>query len=100
MDRQNDEKDGAARQALIAQRLRARSHGGQAAGQIPRRAEGGPAPLSAAQRRLWILQQIEPDSPIPNRPMALRLTGRLDRDALTLSLGEIVRRHEALRTVF
>jgi amino acid adenylation domain-containing protein len=58
------------------------------------------APLSAAQRRLWVLHRLEPESPAFNRPMALRLTGPLDRQALARSLAEIVRRHEALRTVF
>ncbi|MGH8769835.1 MAG: non-ribosomal peptide synthetase [Burkholderiales bacterium] len=58
------------------------------------------APLSAAQRRLWLLHRLEPESPAFNRPMALHLTGPLDRRALTQSLAEIVHRHEALRTIF
>jgi amino acid adenylation domain-containing protein len=88
------------RQALIEQHLRARSTAAQIAGRIPRRATQGPAPLSAAQKRLWILQQLEPDNPVFNRPLALRLTGELDPSVLTHSISEIVRRHEALRTVF
>jgi len=58
------------------------------------------APLSAAQRRLWLLHRLEPKSPAFNRPMALHLRGALDRQALTYSLAEIIRRHEALRTIF
>ncbi|HEU4456215.1 MAG TPA: amino acid adenylation domain-containing protein, partial [Longimicrobium sp.] len=59
-----------------------------------------PPPLSFAQERLWFLDQLEPGSAFYNLPFALRLRGALDVDALERSLGEIVRRHEALRTVF
>jgi amino acid adenylation domain-containing protein len=57
-------------------------------------------PLSFAQERLWFLDQLEPGSAFYNLPFALRLRGALDVDALERSLGEIVRRHDALRTVF
>jgi aspartate racemase len=43
---------------------------------------------------------MEPGSPAYNRPADFRLTGRLNAQALELSLSEIVRRHEALRTRF
>ncbi|HST57142.1 MAG TPA: amino acid adenylation domain-containing protein, partial [Longimicrobium sp.] len=59
-----------------------------------------PPPLSFAQERLWFLDQLEPGSAFYNLPFALRLRGALDVDALERSLGEIVRRHDALRTVF
>ncbi|HEX8317688.1 amino acid adenylation domain-containing protein [Longimicrobium sp.] len=59
-----------------------------------------PPPLSFAQERLWFLDQLEPGSAFYNLPFALRLRGPLDVDALERSLGEIVRRHQALRTVF
>ena len=57
-------------------------------------------PLSFAQQRLWFLQQLEPESTAYNLPLAVRLSGALDRSALQRSLSEIVRRHEALRTTF
>jgi amino acid adenylation domain-containing protein len=61
---------------------------------------GVPLPLSFAQQRLWIVDQLEPGSTAYHVPLALRLTGTLDFAALDRALGEIVRRHEALRTRF
>ncbi|HTG35649.1 MAG TPA: non-ribosomal peptide synthase/polyketide synthase [Thermoanaerobaculia bacterium] len=58
------------------------------------------APLSFAQERLWVLDQLEPANPSYNMPSVLRLRGLLEIPLLAASLGEIVRRHEALRTVF
>jgi amino acid adenylation domain-containing protein len=60
----------------------------------------GALPLSFAQERLWLIDRLEPGSAVYNLPMAWRLGGALDQAALERSLGEIVRRHEALRTVF
>ncbi|HEX6291542.1 MAG TPA: amino acid adenylation domain-containing protein, partial [Herpetosiphonaceae bacterium] len=59
-----------------------------------------PLPLSFAQERLWILDQLEPGSTTYNIPASFRLTGSLDMPALEQSLSEIVRRHAALRTRF
>jgi amino acid adenylation domain-containing protein len=64
---------------------------------VPR---GGDFPLSFAQRRLWFLQTLDPESAAYNMPGAFRLTGRLDAAALAGALREIARRHEALRTTF
>src|SRR5688500_18730485 len=60
----------------------------------------GALPLSFAQERLWFLDRLEPGSTTYNMPAARRLGGALDEAALERSLSEIVRRHEALRTVF
>jgi acyl-CoA synthetase (AMP-forming)/AMP-acid ligase II/NADP-dependent 3-hydroxy acid dehydrogenase YdfG/acyl carrier protein len=58
------------------------------------------APLSHAQRSFWFMTQLAPESPFYNQPMALRLTGALDVEALQWACGEIVRRHAILRTIF
>jgi natural product biosynthesis luciferase-like monooxygenase protein len=57
-------------------------------------------PTSFAQQRLWFLDQLDPGSTLYNLPMAVRLHGLLDRDALEQTFGQIVRRHEVLRTTF
>ncbi|HEX7243641.1 MAG TPA: amino acid adenylation domain-containing protein, partial [Longimicrobiaceae bacterium] len=61
---------------------------------------GGPLPLSFAQERLWFLEQMRPEDGAYNIPITLRLSGALDVPAMERSLSEVVRRHEALRTVF
>ncbi|MFL6199844.1 MAG: amino acid adenylation domain-containing protein [Thermoanaerobaculia bacterium] len=59
----------------------------------------GPAPLSFTQQRLWFLHQLDPEDAY-HVPGALRLRGPVREDVLERTLSEIVRRHEALRTVF
>ena len=67
---------------------------------IPRLSREGGLPLSPAQRRLWLLDQIIPNQSAYNISGAVRLLGTLNEDALEQSLREIVRRHEVLRTSF
>ena len=57
-------------------------------------------PLSFAQQRLWFLDQMEGGGSVYNVPAAFELAGRLDVEALHRALNEILRRHEALRTIF
>ena len=84
----------------IAREVEALGGGRAAAAEAPGVEETGPAPLSFAQERLWLLDQIAPGTAAYNMPGAFRLRGALDGPALDRAVGEIVRRHEALRTTF
>jgi amino acid adenylation domain-containing protein len=59
-----------------------------------------PLPMSFAQQRLWLFEQLQPGNSVYNQADAVRILGELDRSALERSLAEIVRRHEVLRTRF
>ena len=83
----------AAKQALLAQRLRGRG----AVATIRARPAGVAPPLSFAQERLWFMEQMVPGSAAHTIPVALRLRGALDAGALELALGDVADRHEALR---
>jgi amino acid adenylation domain-containing protein/non-ribosomal peptide synthase protein (TIGR01720 family) len=58
------------------------------------------APLSFAQERIWFLQQLDPDATVYNKQGVVELDGELDATALRAALGELVQRHDALRTRF
>src|SRR5947209_6245233 len=67
----------------------------------PRDAQGaGRFPLSFSQLREWLLEQLDPGTPAYNLPGGARVLGPLDLAALRRAVGEIVRRHESLRTTF
>ncbi|MFD6860663.1 amino acid adenylation domain-containing protein, partial [Rhodococcus sp. NPDC060090] len=57
-------------------------------------------PLSLAQQRMWFLNRFEPDSSANNLPLAIRLRGTLDVEALRAAVADLIRRHESLRTVY
>ena len=58
------------------------------------------APLSFAQQRIWFIDRLEGGSAQYHLPIAIRLSGALDRDALQRAFDAMLVRHEALRTVF
>jgi amino acid adenylation domain-containing protein len=82
----------------ILRKKRAESAAGTAI--PPRDRAAGPPPLSFSQERLWLIDQLDPDSPAYNLPVATRLRGALDVEALRRSLEAIRGRHESLRTRF
>jgi len=67
---------------------------------IPSLPRDQPLPLSFAQQRLWFLDQLHPGVPAYHLPLAVRLAGALDVEALNLSLATVLARHEILRTTF
>lgn len=56
-------------------------------------------PASFGQKRLWLLEQMQPDTPLYTMAAALHLRGPLDTEALNRALTAVVERHEVLRTV-
>ena len=58
------------------------------------------APLSYAQERLWVLQQLDPQNPTYNISVRVQLSGQLHVETLVQALDEVIRRHEILRTTF
>jgi len=55
--------------------------------------------LSYGQRRLWTLDKIEQNGATYNMPLAVRLHGPINIDALASALTYIIERHESLRTL-
>nr|WP_276323079.1 condensation domain-containing protein [Streptomyces sp. S501] len=87
----------ALRARLLRQRLRGAAATAPSDG-ITRAPRGGPLPLSFAQQRLWVLDQLSPGSTAYLMTAALRLSGPLDTGALRGALDALVARHEVLRT--
>ena len=84
--------------AELAKNIQEASHQGVSAiTPVPR---DGNLPLSFAQARLWLLEQLNPDSGIYNMPAKVCLVGELNVAVLEQSINEIIRRHEVLRTSF
>ncbi|MEM7200893.1 MAG: amino acid adenylation domain-containing protein [Planctomycetota bacterium] len=68
--------------------------------QIERVSREGPIPLSDTQQRLWLLHELGEELVAYNVPLNLRIRGSLNREALDWALGQILERHEAMRTSF
>jgi amino acid adenylation domain-containing protein len=88
--------------AGLALRVEEALRGGDGAAPPPILPAGreGPLPLSFAQRQLWVVERMGGAEGVYDVPLALRLAGPLASAALGRALREVVRRHEALRTVF
>ncbi len=67
---------------------------------ITRVTRDGELPLSYSQQRMWFFEQLAHESASFHIPLGVRIKGRLNRAALEQTFGEIIRRHESLRTVF
>ncbi|MCB1034956.1 MAG: AMP-binding protein, partial [Acidobacteria bacterium] len=59
---------------------------------------GEPVPASFAQERLWILQQMEPESAAYNQAAVALLSGSLDAEGLEGALADLLQRQAVLRT--
>lgn len=94
--------DLSARQADLLQRARARAGTGRTAGHragpVRRTEHTGPAPLSHAQHRMWLMDRLGQGGALYNVPVAARLHGPLDTDALATALTALTERHTILRT--
>ena len=88
------------KQALLEQRLKGAPNKPSTVTEIPKRPDGGFAPLSFAQLQMWVIDQITPGNPAYGQPNGYRLRGALDRTALEDSFNAVIKRHEALRTTF
>ncbi|MET8046927.1 amino acid adenylation domain-containing protein [Streptosporangium sp. NPDC005286] len=71
-----------------------------AGGRVSRREPSERVPMSFSQQRLWYLDRMLPGASLYLLPVAYRLRGALDHEALVQALNELVARHESLRTTF
>ena len=67
---------------------------------IKKVSRGKNLPLSYAQQRIWFLEQLEPGNPAYNIPGIVRINGNISLEILENSINAIIKKHEALRTVF
>ncbi len=88
------------RQELVERVLRKEGHAPAAPTLNPRAPELRELPLSYAQESLWFMCHLASSNAVYNLPSAIRLLGPMDCAALGRSIGELVRRHEILRTRF
>ncbi|MFF3764543.1 amino acid adenylation domain-containing protein [Streptomyces sp. NPDC001922] len=84
--------------AALARRLGGAAAAG--AGLLPAGPRPDRLPLSFQQQRLWFLNRFEDDGSLYNIPLVIRLRGAVHTAALSEALADVVRRQEALRTVF
>ncbi|MGW4769103.1 amino acid adenylation domain-containing protein [Nocardia sp. NPDC004278] len=89
-------------EAPTVARLAARAESQAATGRVALTAQPRPQriPLSYAQQRMWFLNRLEPGSAAYSIPIVLRLSGKLNLDALRAAIDDVLNRHEVLRTVY
>ncbi|TQC43929.1 non-ribosomal peptide synthetase [Rhodococcus sp. WS4] len=85
--------------AGLSEHLAERAHETERAPLIPR-TPAAHVPLALAQQRLWFLNRLDGRSATDTIPVVLRLTGTLDESALCAAVGDVIERHEPLRTVY
>ncbi|MDP4191497.1 MAG: condensation domain-containing protein, partial [Bacteroidota bacterium] len=86
--------------ALLSEKLNKLSGIKKKKEQIEKRKNIEEYPMSSAQKRLWFLHQLDPQSSNYNIFSALCLKGEFDLYALEYSLNQIIKRHEVLRSVY
>ena len=84
----------------IGKKINSAAQGGPVRAPLVARPRPERVPLSYAQQRMWFLNRFDRGSAAYNIPLALRLSGELDMAALGAAVGDVVARHEVLRTVF
>src|SRR5262245_59007018 len=88
------------KRALLERRLMGLATVKRSGPTIRPRNPSAPCLLSFSQERLWFLEQLEPGRATYNVPLALRLSGPLDIEALQKALDALAARHEVLRTTY
>lgn len=86
--------------AALAERVEQQPGGDDGPQLRPLPDDGRVTPLSPAQHRMWVMNQFDPDSAMYNIPIALRLRGSIDIDALSAAVVDLIERHEPLRTMY
>jgi len=76
---------------IVEKSLRKRERRAQES--IPRGSHDRPLPVSFAQRRLWLIHQLDPKGAAYNITGAIRLSGVLDYAAMESALDQLTRRH-------
>ncbi|WP_242987794.1 condensation domain-containing protein, partial [Anaerobacterium chartisolvens] len=88
------------RKKELIEHLRKRDDRNIFCGTIERVEEREYYPVSAAQKRMFLLDRMERQSTAYNLTQVLKIEGRPDRERIAGAIGRLIKRHEALRTSF